>query len=703
MATQATYFGDGTNRDFGITFPYRTISDIALTVDGVAVGFTLPTLATVRATIAPAAGTRVTVARSTLFNTPDVDFQDGAVLTENDLDAANLQLFYRLQEVGDGLTSLKGRSLLFPEGSNVSLPNPLSLAGRYLSFDAAGNPVGASGVGADAALRVDLASTVAGAALIAYGVPGRSLKARMDEQVSVKDYGAKGDGVTNDSPAFALAFAASKNVFIPFGRYFLATPVRPRDGTRLSGLGKAAWEPYDTSTSTNPLLRAAAYLNFKSQLEVNGTLAIDLSSTNNVELYGLSILARGGGVSGYGAAAKFQTGSIGIDITASSQAEMSNISFHGLQVGVDSNQLRAPSSAQMPRVTDWMANDNDIVFRFGNSASAPRFVGDPNPYTVRDPYIGPNVIALHNNKVYDVHYADGLRIENQRLFQADTSAYIRATPFLAVIGVTFFETKNSQLVIEDSVHVSLVGLAMSRAGAYAATQPFAQRAALVIRRTPDVSFTGNITQPTGRAVQVEDSPGVSLNGAIREAFWTTGNATSVSGSIQVTGSDAPSINMTETGGAHYVGPWLDEVSSWTATGNYSTDGPQGTVRFPFGPRNLTHVVRNPAENGVGPGGSSAVFSTLRVRIPAGKSLVTRSVQMTSPGIRLRSGAVYWADAAQTVSDTDGGSVNFERKVLATNGGSTPGWFTVPLMFYNPSGGAVFVPEGHETRISFGFE
>lgn len=53
------------------------------------------------------------------------------------------------------------------------------------------------------------------------GAVSRTAQAKLREVVSVKDFGAVGDGITNDAPAFALAIAASGCVYVPEGVYNL--------------------------------------------------------------------------------------------------------------------------------------------------------------------------------------------------------------------------------------------------------------------------------------------------------------------------------------------------------------------------------------------------------------------------------------------------------------------------------------------------
>lgn len=81
-------------------------------------------------------------------------------------------------------------------------------------------------------LGFDLSSGQGAGAYIGYR--GRTVAARLDDIFNVKDYGAVGDGVTNDSPAFQAAFNAAKVrgrgfIYAPGAQYLLNTLVTAQD------------------------------------------------------------------------------------------------------------------------------------------------------------------------------------------------------------------------------------------------------------------------------------------------------------------------------------------------------------------------------------------------------------------------------------------------------------------------------------------
>ena len=103
------------------------------------------------------------------------------------------------------------------------------------------NTDGATKVYADAAaltaanaVRTDLANTtdpLKGAAMVGYksslaNSVARTVKSKLDESVSVKDFGAVGDGITDDTTAFTNAAASGGGVIhVPEGTYLLSSAI----------------------------------------------------------------------------------------------------------------------------------------------------------------------------------------------------------------------------------------------------------------------------------------------------------------------------------------------------------------------------------------------------------------------------------------------------------------------------------------------
>jgi hypothetical protein len=70
------------------------------------------------------------------------------------------------------------------------------------------------------------------------GAVDRRIQTKLADAVSIRDFGAMGDGTTDDAPAFAAAIAAHRSLFIPSGRYRLATPVDVPPGRTILGAGR---------------------------------------------------------------------------------------------------------------------------------------------------------------------------------------------------------------------------------------------------------------------------------------------------------------------------------------------------------------------------------------------------------------------------------------------------------------------------------
>ena len=74
------------------------------------------------------------------------------------------------------------------------------------------------------------------------GAVSRSGASKLSDTVSIKDYGAAGDGVTDDLPAINKAFAAvaatGQKILFPAGTYGVSGPVIIPTKTILVGVGR---------------------------------------------------------------------------------------------------------------------------------------------------------------------------------------------------------------------------------------------------------------------------------------------------------------------------------------------------------------------------------------------------------------------------------------------------------------------------------
>jgi len=124
------YEGDGTQETFAIPFPYLDKSHIEVRVNLDVTPYTWDDPNTIRISPAPPPGAVIEARRITPRETRMVDFVDGSVLTESDLDIANLQTFYIVQEAIDiagGTLELKSDGSYGAHGRRISdLGNPVN-------------------------------------------------------------------------------------------------------------------------------------------------------------------------------------------------------------------------------------------------------------------------------------------------------------------------------------------------------------------------------------------------------------------------------------------------------------------------------------------------------------------------------------------------------------------------------------------------
>ena len=109
LLAEVSYTGDSNTTQFALTFEYLDVSHLGVFLDGVAqtTGFTI-TQSTITFDTAPATGVVVLFKRVTPIDARIVDFQDGSVLTESDLDKSANQNFFVVQEIVDGVANKMG-------------------------------------------------------------------------------------------------------------------------------------------------------------------------------------------------------------------------------------------------------------------------------------------------------------------------------------------------------------------------------------------------------------------------------------------------------------------------------------------------------------------------------------------------------------------------------------------------------------------
>lgn len=152
------------------------------------------------------------------------DFAASAINTELDFVVAGLQ---QLEE--DQANMMRFNPHETPV-SNI-IPDRAIRAGKALGFDTDGNMIAVPLNGAMA----QPSFTVTGVGAIT-----RTTTDKLKERVSVKDFGAVGDGVADDTLAFQKALAASKAVFVPAGTYRVISTIALTDGQSLTGVGDAS-------------------------------------------------------------------------------------------------------------------------------------------------------------------------------------------------------------------------------------------------------------------------------------------------------------------------------------------------------------------------------------------------------------------------------------------------------------------------------
>jgi len=127
------------------------------------------------------------------------------------------------------------------------------------------------------------------------GAVTTTVQAKLRESVSVKDFGAKGDGVTDDTAAIQAAIDSGKPVFVPAGTYYLATSLKVENGNVIYGEnGRGAGFSFETTGSYfKPATCAIQTKDYTHQYSnftlhnigfLGGTIQVDLGLFHEVDI-----------------------------------------------------------------------------------------------------------------------------------------------------------------------------------------------------------------------------------------------------------------------------------------------------------------------------------------------------------------------------------------------------------------------------------
>lgn len=215
---------------------------------------------TVTANVAPAVGKIYLILRTVPYE-QDTDITNQGRYLPEVLEGMGDKLGMQVQQLADGIQrSLRVADTVVGFSAEITNPTPLG----PVVVNAAGNgfEAGSTTLTGDMLLRGNLADANVGPLLVAYKAAGGGAVARTlldklrDADITPEDYGAVGDGVTNDYAALVAAMtaaAASRTKVVKLtANYAIGTTLLVPQGVRLVGRGNMffAWNGYTLSTGS---------------------------------------------------------------------------------------------------------------------------------------------------------------------------------------------------------------------------------------------------------------------------------------------------------------------------------------------------------------------------------------------------------------------------------------------------------------------
>jgi hypothetical protein len=258
-AVSGPYLANGATTVFPFTFTAPSTSEVAVITrdtDGVdttinpslyAVSLTASGGGSVTFDTAPASGLQVLIYLDPSF-TQEIEFENGSAWLAEPVNEGNDRSALRDQALKRDIE----RAIKVPigEAAGILLPTAEQRAGMFLAFDAGGDPVPATGTGSDGAFRTDAAAST-GSSLVGFiptgtGATATTVQAVLRNSfVTPEQYGAVGDGATDDTTAIQNAINTGRNVYFPSAAYKFTNIYMQSEGQQIWGRG--TYDDYGTT------------------------------------------------------------------------------------------------------------------------------------------------------------------------------------------------------------------------------------------------------------------------------------------------------------------------------------------------------------------------------------------------------------------------------------------------------------------------
>jgi hypothetical protein len=497
------------------------------------------------------------------------------------------------------------------------------------------------------------------------GAVATTVQAKLRESVSVKDFGAVGDGVTDDTAAIQACLNGNKYVRIPRGKYNVTSPLQYKSGHVIRGEGIAnkgyysgAYTAFSAGTE---IILSGAITAFSAigELSNNNCIGAEISDMS----FSVGSINAG---SASGALPNYLASSVAIDITGVKDGSFHDLGFFNVDVGLlsRSTAIAAVQHTARDNIYNIVASDvNKVVSLLPKTSTSAHADMTFSGFTS----------VIHCGTALSLYDCDGFTVDSSTIFQCyGNSVYAENCNFVNIAGCKFFETGGANLHFKGCNYIN-VEATVARAGWYTVSPS----TGIVIENTTLASLNVQVERPRGIGISVLSSYDVNINCNILEPAYLVGG----SSGVYLNASNRVAIN-----GSIKVGTATYAVNS--AAGSSAVSGKLSTDGLVVGGCRDLHTsdeawfehVKPTSGAGVGPGGSLEI-ARKRFIVPNGQNVVlTYASLYLAAGLKLRVDGYYSPSAALGEDDT--------VQALYTNSTGSAQIYDMSIYIYNPTGGAL---------------